>query len=131
MKKKLQLLLVAITLLLPLTAVVVSPRASAVDIFQNSCAGSSTDICKEIPQHGTPGKNPIIKIIGVAIAIVGAIVGIAAVFVLIIGGFKLITANGDSQGVARARSSVIYALVGVVISVLAEGIVAFVLSKAG
>ena len=57
------------------------------------------------------------------------IIGIAAVIMVIVGGLSLITANGDAQAIARARSSIIYALVGIVIAALAQILVAFVLNK--
>jgi hypothetical protein len=39
------------------------------------------------------------------------------------------TAGGDSQSVASARSALIYSLVGLAVAVLAQAIVAFVLDN--
>ena len=57
------------------------------------------------------------------------VVGSAAVIVIVIAGFRMVTANGDSQAVAKARSSIIYAVVGIVVAVSAYAIVNFVLDQ--
>ena len=63
------------------------------------------------------------------IKILSIIVGIAAVIMIIIGGFKYITSAGDTAGIASAKNTVIYALVGLVIVALAQTIVFFVMGK--
>lgn len=57
------------------------------------------------------------------------VVGMAAVIVVVIAGFRMVTANGDSQAVAKARSSIIYALVGIVVAVSAYAVVNFILDQ--
>lgn len=57
------------------------------------------------------------------------VVGMAAVIVIVIAGFRMVTANGDSQAVAKARSSIIYAVVGIVVAVSAYAIVNFILDQ--
>jgi type IV secretion system pilin len=63
------------------------------------------------------------------INLLSAIVGVVAVIMIIVAGLQFITSNGNPQNVAKARSSLIYALVGVVIVVLAETIVHFVINQ--
>lgn len=58
----------------------------------------------------------------------GAIAAIA-VLMIVISGLRFITAQGDPQGVAKARSTILYAVVGLVIAISAEIIVSFVLGK--
>lgn len=57
------------------------------------------------------------------------IVGIVAVIMIIVGGFKFITSGGDSNGVASARSTIIYSLVGLAVAALSQMLVQFVLEK--
>lgn len=57
------------------------------------------------------------------------IVGIAAVIMIIFGGFRYITSGGDSGKVGNAKNSLIYAIVGLVVVALAQVIVRFVLSQ--
>ena len=56
-------------------------------------------------------------------------VGIVAVIMIIVGGFKYITSGGESSKVSGAQSTILYAVVGLVVVVLAQIIVHFVLNK--
>jgi len=58
------------------------------------------------------------------------IVGIAAVIMIVYGGFRYITSGGDSGRVGNAKNTLIYAIVGLVIVALAQIIVKFVLHQA-
>lgn len=63
------------------------------------------------------------------INIVIGIVAIVAVVVMIIGGVYFIISQGDSAKITRARNTILYGLVGLVVSLLAFAIVNFVLSS--
>ena len=63
------------------------------------------------------------------INILSVIVGIVAVVMIIVGGFKYITSAGDSNKVGSAKSTIIYAIVGLIIAALAQVIARFVLSN--
>lgn len=62
--------------------------------------------------------------------IISLIIGVAAIIVIIISGFKYITSGGDSSKVSSAKSTLIYALVGVAIAAVAQLLVHFVLFQA-
>ena len=49
---------------------------------------------------------------------------------IIYGGFRYITSGGDSGKVTGAKNTIIYAVIGLVIVVLAQVIVKFILDKA-
>jgi hypothetical protein len=116
-------------LVLPL-ALSLSVTASAVDVFP-VCGGNAgtTDVCQSVPNHGTAGDNPIINAIKFIILILSFIIGITSVIMIILAGMWFITSNGDPQAVARARNTVLYALIGIVVVLLAQALVAFVLNK--
>lgn len=59
------------------------------------------------------------------INIIFTILLIAAVIMLIWGGIMFVTAAGDENKVAQARSLIIWAAVGIIIGILAYGIVYF------
>ena len=59
------------------------------------------------------------------------IVGIVAVVMMIIGGFQYITSSGDAAKVTKAKNTILYGIVGLVIAVLAYAIVDFVLWRLG
>ena len=67
--------------------------------------------------------STISTIINVAIAIIGFV----AVVVIILGGFKYMTSAGDSKKVNDAKNTILYGVIGLVISLLAYAIVNFVL----
>jgi hypothetical protein len=58
------------------------------------------------------------------------IVGIAAVIMIIYGGFRYITSGGDSGRVGSAKNSLIYAIIGLIIVALAQIIVHYVINTA-
>lgn len=57
------------------------------------------------------------------------LVGIAAVIMIILAAFSYIFAQGDPKKVEGAKNQIVYALIGVVVSLLALGLVNFVLNK--
>jgi|GEM_PF-1232823 len=62
--------------------------------------------------------------------ILSFVVGIIAVIMLIIGGIRFITSQGDSGSTASARNTIIYALVGLIVVVMAQFLVQFVIGRA-
>jgi hypothetical protein len=48
-----------------------------------------------------------------------------ALLIIVLAGFKYVTSSGDPQGVASARKSIIYALVGFVVCAASWSIVTF------
>jgi Trk-type K+ transport system membrane component len=79
---------------------------------------------------GATGANTLNNIIKAVLQILTWIAGIAAVIMVVLAGLKYITSGGDSSGVASAKNSLIYALVGLVIVAIAQSLVIFVLNKA-
>jgi hypothetical protein len=74
-------------------------------------------------------ESTLIKVARAAINIISLIVGVASVIVIIIAGFRFIISGGDSQAIASSRNTIIYAVVGLIIVVFAQVIVAFVLNR--
>lgn len=71
--------------------------------------------------------------VGTAIAAIVTIfawvAGILGVIMVVISGFKFIMAGGDSSKVGSARSTLMYALIGLVIAALAQFLVHFVINQ--
>lgn len=78
---------------------------------------------------GDNGATGVSNLIGNVIKILSDAVGIAAVIMLIIAGLKYVTASGDSNAISSAKSTVIYALVGLAIAALAQILVVFVIGS--
>ena len=57
------------------------------------------------------------------------VVGILAVVMVIFGGVKYTTSAGDQAKVTKAKNTILYGLIGLVVAILAYAIVNFVVSK--
>ena len=57
--------------------------------------------------------------------------GFIAVIIVIVGGYKLLTSNGEPQKIAGARTTIINALVGLAIAFIASQIVGFIAGRLG
>lgn len=65
---------------------------------------------------------------GIMNGIVGAL-ALVAVVVVIIGGVKYMTSNGDAGKVKTAKDTILYGLIGLVVCALAAAIVNFVIAN--
>jgi len=72
------------------------------------------------------GKNGIITKTAGLLSIV---VGVVAVVMIMIAGLKFITSQGDANQVSSARNTALYAVIGLVVAALAQGIIIFVLDR--
>lgn len=57
------------------------------------------------------------------------VTGIVAVIVIIIAGYMYVTSNGDSAVVTKAKNTITYAVVGLVVIILAFAITWFVVGR--
>ena len=81
---------------------------------------------KNIEDPGTAGLvNSVITIIN-ALLVLAAI---AAIVFIIIGGVRYVTAQGDEDAVALAKNTVIYAIIGIIVILLAAVIVNFFVAQ--
>jgi len=90
-------------------------------------APSDTTTCDNSSvASGATNVNGIIKTV---INVFSFVVGVVAVIMIIVGGFRYITSGGDSGNVSSAKNTIIYAIIGLVVVALAQFIVQFVLNK--
>ncbi|GAC1387313.1 MAG: hypothetical protein NVS1B7_1780 [Candidatus Saccharimonadales bacterium] len=114
--------------------------ASSTDLLNPVCLSDSVQrqpienrpsICKDNVTQAD-AKNPIFGPNGIltkVIKILGLIIGIAAVLAIIISALRLTISAGDSNAVAGARRSLLYAIIGLTLAVVAEALVGFILDK--
>ncbi len=57
------------------------------------------------------------------------LVGAVAVIMLVIGGLRYVTSNGDQNAVTGAKNTIMYAIIGIVVAFLAYAAVGFVTSQ--
>jgi uncharacterized membrane protein YuzA (DUF378 family) len=57
------------------------------------------------------------------------ILAVIAILFVVIGGLRFVLSRGNPEDSSKARSTIIYALVGLAIALSAEGLITFVLDK--
>lgn len=105
--------------------------ASAQDPLDQTCdtvdARTSSATCDaRTTDNPLTGPNGLLEKITNIVAIVA---GFAAVIMIMVGGFRYITANGDSQSATNARKTVLAAIIGLIIIVAARSLIVFVLRR--
>ena len=101
---------------------VLTPAVSAANGI-NICSGNENSIYCKNKNTGETQVNGIIKtIVEVLLTAVGAI----SIIMIVIGGIMFALSSGDAQKAAKARNTILYAVVGLIVSVFASAIVNFV-----
>ena len=77
----------------------------------------------DVPESISGDDGLVTKIINILLWAIGVV----SVIMLIIGGFRYATSNGDSNQVTAAKNTIMYAVIGLVIAIFAYAIVNFVL----
>lgn len=116
--------IIAVLMIMPTISLMTSAPAYA------GVNASKTAACEGIGLAGGDcnGKagDRLYTVVNSIITILLIVVGIVAVVMIIISGFKYITSGGDATKVASAKNTIIYALVGLIVVALAKAIVYFV-----
>ena len=105
--------------------VAVSPVASAVDIYQACKPGDTSVVCQA--KNETGAEDLVKNIINILLTVASVV----AVIMIIVGGIRYATSNGDSNNVTAAKNTIMYAVIGLVIAIFAYAIVNFVLTQIG
>ena len=125
--------LILVPALVLLIAVANVAPVVAEDVFQNVCnGGNSSTLCTEAGKNQTYTDNGLFGVNGIlnkAANFLLVIVGIAGVFMVIIGGVQYALSSGDPQKINKAKDMIIYAIVGLIVALVAKGVIAFVINK--
>ncbi len=78
-----------------------------------------------LPNSSGTGDAPT-NFLGVILQIVFGTTGAIALLVIVISGFRYIIASGDPGAVAKARSTILYAIVGLAVALAGFSIVTFI-----
>src|SRR5690349_17706646 len=76
-------------------------------------------------EEGCSGDGIFKTITNVLLFIIGAI----SVIMLIIGGVRYTISNGDSAAVTSAKNTILYAVIGIIVAILAYALVNFVITS--
>lgn len=94
--------------------------------FTKDCETTTTADEDAKLESGTKKLNNTIANI---INIFSLIVGTVSVIMIIYGGFRYVTAGGDSGNIGNAKNTILYAIVGLVIVAISQAIVQFALGE--
>lgn len=103
-------------------AAVNCPQGSLRQTYSNSISE-----CNIAEDHA--GSNNLMGTINTIISVVLGVLGILAVAYIIYGGFMFTTAAGDAAKTKKARETIMYGVIGLVVALLAFAIVNFVLTS--
>jgi hypothetical protein len=108
---------------LAIAAYALAPIVAYADVKGDACSGALGNSGCAIPNGGRALMDVIKSVTTTLIFVVGAV----AVIMIIIGGLRYVLSGGDSAGTKSAKDTILYAIIGLVVAVVAYGIVAFVL----
>ena len=123
--KSIKLIAIALASLIGIATLSPAPLVAAEDV----CSSGAAQSVKEAAGCNSTGD----KLPGVIQTILNAVIGVggtvAAVFI-VIGGINYITSSGDPGKVKKAKDTIIYAAIGLVVAALAYAIVNWVIISA-
>lgn len=96
-------------------------NVSAINVFDQCKSNADSAVCKA---KGDSLGKMIQTVINILLYILGAV----AVVMIVIGGIRYTTSNGDSGAIKSAKDTILYAVIGLVVAILAYSIVNFVIS---
>ncbi len=81
---------------------------------------------EELEGKSINGENGVVNI---AVNIFLWVIGVISVMMLIFGGYKYIMSAGDTQKLQSAKSTIQYAIIGLVVAIFSYAIVSFLVDK--
>ncbi len=120
--KRIKYILLTLGLITSFGLATVPSLAGAVDPFDDACKGSNADtaICNS---KGDKALDLVKTIVNTMLYVLAAV----SVIVIIIAGIYYTTSSGDPALVKKAKDTLLYAVVGLIISIMAYAIVHFVI----
>jgi hypothetical protein len=110
--------------------VAVPVSAASVTCPSNSLRKTAASIALcNVPEEDE--GDSLMKTVVVIIKAILGVLGLVSVVVIVLGGVKYTTSTGDPGKVKSAKDTILYGVVGLVIALLAFGIVNFVLGSIG
>ncbi len=126
--KKIGTLFIVVMTILSSLGFISPHRVNAATAQEQVCAGLGAvdggSGCGD-PAGSSSLSNTVASVINILSIVVGAV----AVVMIVVGGLKYVSSQGDSSGVASAKNTIIYALVGLLIVALAQVMVHFVIAR--
>lgn len=106
--------------------------AAQADVLDQACidnpnaSACQDDDNQEVNNNDIFGPDGLLTGVARLIAMVS---GIAGIIMIVIGGFRYILASGDASNISKAKNTVLYAVVGMLVAASSQAIAVFVLSR--
>ena len=126
MRKKIQLIIVALAVSLGISGMVLAPTATyAACTSAADCVQDGADKAGGKSSNTADPKEIIQTIVRILLFLIGAV----SVIMIIIGGFRYVISQGDSGAVTSAKNTILYAVIGLIVAIFAWAIVDFVVDN--
>lgn len=126
MRKKIQLIIVALAVSLGISGAILAPTATyAACTSAADCVQDGADKAGGKSSNTADPKEIIQTIVRILLFLIGAV----SVIMIIIGGFRYVISQGDSGAVTSAKNTILYAVIGLIVAIFAWAIVDFVVDN--
>lgn len=121
--KQLKKLFIAAALV-AVPALSIATPAGAIKVLEDQCSygNRGTAVCEARREDA---GNMIQSVVNVLMFLLGAI----STIMIIIGGIRYTTSNGDASQTTSAKNTILYAVVGLVVAICATAVVNFVIGR--
>lgn len=116
-----RLALIAVTI--GIVSMALAPLTYATDVV--NCDGLPADQCKLVSENKLDyqsSNNIIWNVVQFLFIALGGI----AVIMIIVGGIQYATSQGESAAVQKAKNTIMYSVIGLVVALVANGVVAYI-----
>lgn len=114
-----------LALVLGMMLAIIMPGASAIALD----SGAESGFKKGISNSGGTSSSDIAGSIQDIINLLLFLAGIIAVIVIVISGLRYVLSDGDSGQASKAKNTLVYALIGLVVAVMSYAMVNFILGN--
>lgn len=118
----------SIILTLGISAALLPVSVGAVDVLNQACNGNTSNpVCQNASDGERALSDQVRNITNALMFILGAI----AVIVIVIGGIMYVVSAGDPGKAKTAKDTILYAVVGLIVALMAGAIVNFTVTNFG
>lgn len=112
-----------VTVVTSLTLIVFPVAAQITQVSGNDCSGLGINCT------GNEDTSSLIQTIGTIVEALLALVGIVAAIYLVLGGVRYILSEGDENKAEKAKNTILYAIIGIIVIGLSALIVNYIIQN--
>ncbi len=120
MMKRIRIYIAALLVGVAVLGAAAAPVARAIDLFPACDKKDKTAVCEAAKNDDALG------IVGTITNLLMWALGIVSVIMIVIGGFKYVTSNGDANAIQSAKNTILYSVIGLAVAILGQVIIQFV-----